>query len=129
MYDATKVVLEAIGKILKKNSNAFRNNFRRGEVYNNGSRGIDCRRTPIVPWEHGEKILKSIKQVREPFSNLFLHLILTQKSTQVKIRGLSGNISFDETGFRRNFTIDIVKMTINSEMTKVSSQFAFLLLI
>ena len=72
MYDATKVVLEAIGKILKKNSNAFRNNFRRGEIYNNGTRGIDCRRSPIVPWEHGEKILKHIKQVCMHLVHFFL---------------------------------------------------------
>lgn len=37
----------------------------------------------------------------------------------VKMKGLSGNISFDDWGFRRNFSIDIVRMTINSEMTKV----------
>lgn len=63
MYDATKVVLKAIGKILEKDANTFRSNFRRGEMYNNGIRGIDCRKKSIVPWEHGENILKHIKQV------------------------------------------------------------------
>ena len=63
MFDGTRVILDAYGRLLKKNNNVFRNNFRRGEVYNNGTRGIDCRRQPIVPWEHGEKIYKAIKQV------------------------------------------------------------------
>ncbi len=38
---------------------------------------------------------------------------------QTEIRGLTANISFDEFGFRQNFTIDIVEMTINNEMAKV----------
>lgn len=63
MFDGTKVILDAYGRLLKKNNNIFRNNFRRGEVYNNGTRGIDCRRLPVVPWEHGDKIFKNIKQV------------------------------------------------------------------
>lgn len=109
MFDGTQVILESYSRILKRNSNQFRSNFRRGEVYSNGFRGIDCRSSvygvggrnsnTTMIWEHGDKIFKSMKTI--------------------KMKGLSGNISFDDWGFRRNFSIDIVRMTINSEMTKV----------
>lgn len=48
------------------------------------------------------------------------NLFLIFSPIQIKIRGLTGNISFDDSGFRRNFTIDVVRMTFNSEMTKVA---------
>ncbi|GBL77668.1 Glutamate receptor 4 [Araneus ventricosus] len=46
MYDATKVLLDAFNRLLKKKPDIFRNNFRRGEVYNNGTKGINCHQTP-----------------------------------------------------------------------------------
>lgn len=63
MYDVAKVILDSYSRLLKKNPNIFRNNFRRGEVYNNGTKGIDCRRVPVLPWEHGEKIARIFKKV------------------------------------------------------------------
>lgn len=42
---------------------------------------------------------------------------------QTHIQGLTGNISFDELGYRTNFSVDIVEMTVNSEMVKVSVVF------
>ena len=35
------------------------------------------------------------------------------------MRGLTGNLSFDEQGNRRDHTLQIVQMTTNSEMTQV----------
>lgn len=37
------------------------------------------------------------------------------------MRGLSGNISFDQYGVRSNYTVDIVEVTVNSELTTVSA--------
>ncbi|CAN8032801.1 unnamed protein product, partial [Ixodes persulcatus] len=100
MHDATKVILDAYSRLLKNKSDIFRNNFRRGEVYNRGTKGIDCQSWPAVTWEHGKVIADYMKQ------------------TQIK--GLTGNISFDSQGYRVNFSIDVVEMTINSEMVKVT---------
>ncbi|CAN8032799.1 unnamed protein product, partial [Ixodes persulcatus] len=100
MYDGAKVLLNAFKRLLKDYPTIFSKNFRRGEVYNNNTRGIDCRRDRVMPWEHGEEIAKRIRTA--------------------KIKGLTGNISFDERGFRINFTIDVVEMTINSEMVKIA---------
>jgi len=77
MFDGTNVMLEAMSKMLKKNGNIFRNNLRRGDLYSNGSRGIDCRRFPIVQWEHGDKILKAIRQVHVVIDEEILTLNLT----------------------------------------------------
>ncbi|KAM7290700.1 hypothetical protein ISCGN_027299 [Ixodes scapularis] len=100
MYDGAKVLLNAFKRLLKDYPTIFSKNFRRGEVYNNNTRGIDCRRDRVMPWEHGEEIAKRIRTA--------------------KMKGLTGNISFDERGFRINFTIDVVEMTINSEMVKIA---------
>ncbi|UYV60186.1 GRIA2 [Cordylochernes scorpioides] len=99
MYDATRVLLDAFNRFVRK-PEVFRNKFRRGEVYNNGSRGLDCRKPPSVHWEHGERIMWYLRKT--------------------ETKGLTGNISFDENGNRLNFSIDIVEMTINSEMVKIA---------
>ncbi|XP_067134213.1 glutamate receptor 1-like isoform X2 [Centruroides vittatus] len=100
MYDTTKVILDAYSRLLKRKPDIFRNNFRRGEVYNNGTKGLDCRKMPVITWEHGEKIIKYLRKT--------------------DITGLTGNITFDDFGYRRNFSIDVVEMTINNEMVKVA---------
>ncbi len=63
MYDGAKVLLDTYSRLLVKYSDLFRNNFRRGEIYNNGSKGIDCRRSPVIPWEHGTKIRNIMRKV------------------------------------------------------------------
>ncbi|CAL1261784.1 unnamed protein product [Larinioides sclopetarius] len=100
-YDGTKVILDAYSRLLKKRPDIFRNNFRRGEVYNNGTKGIDCRKLPVTPWEHGDKITHYIRKT--------------------DIRGITGNISFDDRGYRKNFTVDVIEMTMNTDMTKIAT--------
>ncbi|XP_053207779.1 glutamate receptor 1-like [Panonychus citri] len=100
MLDGTRVILDTLNRLLRKKPDIFRNNFRRGQVYNNGSRGIDCKMQPLIPWEHGKEIARYMQKTN--------------------ITGLTGNLSFDENGFRNNFKIDIVRMTINSVMTKIA---------
>nr|XP_037277169.1 glutamate receptor 1-like isoform X1 [Rhipicephalus microplus] len=100
MHDAAKVILDTYSRLLKNKSDIFRNNFRRGEVYNRGMKGIDCQSWPAVTWEHGKTIAEFLRETH--------------------ITGLTGNISFDEQGNRVNFTIDVVEMTMNSEMVKIA---------
>ncbi|GFY60999.1 glutamate receptor 1 [Trichonephila inaurata madagascariensis] len=100
-YDGTKVILDAYSRLLKKKPDIFRNNFRRGEVYNNGTKGIDCRKLPVTPWEHGDKITHYLRKT--------------------DIRGITGNISFSDRGYRKNFSIDVMEMTINTDMAKIAS--------
>ena len=66
MYDAVFVLVEAFNKILKKKPDTFRTNFRRGQIFNNGSRGLDCNTSQgwVTPWEHGDKISRHLRKVR-----------------------------------------------------------------
>lgn len=64
MYDAVFVLVEAFNKLLRKKPDLFRNNFRRGQIFNNGSRGLDCNTSGwVTPWEHGDKISRFIRKV------------------------------------------------------------------
>jgi hypothetical protein len=65
MYDAVFVLVEAFNKILRKKPDTFRPNFRRGQIFNNGSRGIDCNTSQGwgTPWEHGDKISRYLRKV------------------------------------------------------------------
>ena len=50
-------------------------------------------------WEHGQDIMRALKDVH--------------------MQGLSGNIRFDETGKRTNYSLDVVEMTSGSELVKI----------
>ncbi|CAH0545662.1 unnamed protein product [Brassicogethes aeneus] len=102
MYDAVFVLVEAFNKLLRKKPDVFRNNMRRGQIYNNGSKGLDCNASGgwVAPWEHGDKISRLLRKV--------------------EIEGLTGEIRFSEEGRRQNYTLHVVEMTVNSAMVKVA---------
>lgn len=66
MYDAVFVLVEAFNKILKKKPDLFKNNYRRGQPFNNGSKGLDCNASGgwVTPWEHGDKISRHLRKVK-----------------------------------------------------------------
>lgn len=63
MYDGTRVMLAAFKQLLNEYPAIFAKNFRRGEVYNNNTRGIDCKREKVMPWEHGNEIFHRLRNV------------------------------------------------------------------
>lgn len=65
MYDAVFVLVEAFNKLLRKKQDIFRNNMRRGQIFNNGSKGLDCNASGgwVTPWEHGDKISRFLRKV------------------------------------------------------------------
>ena len=64
MYDGANVILKGYENLLKDRPEIFSKNFEKGEVYNNGSRGIDCAtRYPVSFWEHGPIISKYLRDV------------------------------------------------------------------
>nr|XP_018906951.1 PREDICTED: glutamate receptor 1-like [Bemisia tabaci] len=102
MHDAVFVLVEVFNKILRKKPDTFRNNLRRGQMINNGTRGIDCNTSKgwVTPWEHGEKISSQLRKVQ--------------------IEGLTGEIKFNENGKRKNYTLHVMEMTMHSAMVKVA---------
>lgn len=59
MYDAVFVLVEAFNKLLRKKPD------RRGQIVNNGSKGLDCNASSgwVTPWEHGDKISRFLRKV------------------------------------------------------------------
>jgi hypothetical protein len=43
-------------------------------------------------------------------------------AVQVEMEGLTGNIMFDDSGKRKEFSLDVVEMTMHSETVKVSQR-------
>ncbi|VEN59732.1 unnamed protein product [Callosobruchus maculatus] len=103
MYDAVFVLVEAFNKLLRKKTDLFRSNMRRG-LSNNGTstKVLDCNVNGgwVTPWEHGDKISRFLRKV--------------------EIEGLTGEVRFSEEGRRQNYTLHVVEMTVNSAMVKVA---------
>ena len=63
--DGVRVIVEGLSALIShSDSKLFRETFRRGQVYNNGTRGIQCKPDSPV-WVHGRAIMNSFKQVRQ----------------------------------------------------------------
>jgi len=65
VIDGVDVLVEGLrAKMNADELDSWRSTFRRGQVYNDGSPGIQCRRQPSVRWQHGPDLIRFIKQVR-----------------------------------------------------------------
>lgn len=94
MYDAVFVLVEAFNKLLRKKPDLFRNNFRRGQIFNNGSRGLDCNTSGgwVTPWEHGDKISRFIRKVPK----ISLYTLYLIKISTIHLSILHNQISNDK---------------------------------
>ena len=64
VIDGVDVLVEGLrAKLDADELDSWRSTFRRGQVYNDGSPGIQCRRQPSVRWQHGPDLIRFIKQV------------------------------------------------------------------
>nr|KAG5705420.1 hypothetical protein BaRGS_004547 [Batillaria attramentaria] len=100
--DALKLIEGGITGMLDDDPEVFRWIFRRRIVYNyNRTRGIPCNTRPPIPWMHGANILRKIKQ----------------KSPQ----GLSGKLTFNEDGSRKEFTLHIYSMALDKGLKKIGT--------
>ncbi|GAU98437.1 hypothetical protein RvY_09586 [Ramazzottius varieornatus] len=96
MVDAVHLWVASLNRLFKDRPHMFQNNFRRGELFNNGSRGLDCSKYPLEAWEHGK--------------------LLTHMLTTTRFTGLTGPVIFDAVGQRRNYTLNLVEMTFNRKV-------------
>ncbi|RVE51009.1 hypothetical protein evm_004300 [Chilo suppressalis] len=101
MYDAVQVLVDAILRLLRKKPDLLRSTMRRNTNLNT-SRIIDCNpKGKITPYEHGDKISRMIKKT--------------------EIEGLTGSIRFNEEGHRRNFSLQVMEVTVEGDMVKIAS--------
>uniref|UniRef100_A0A0K0F5Z7 Glutamate receptor 1 n=1 Tax=Strongyloides venezuelensis TaxID=75913 RepID=A0A0K0F5Z7_STRVS len=102
VHDAVLVVKKALENSLKKNDSIFYQNFRHGDLYNRGFKGIYCHpqydkkseNRPFSTFEHGKLISKGLHDVK----------ITSEDGT------LTGNIEFDRLGFRKNFAVTVIDL-------------------
>ncbi|WAR00270.1 GRIA2-like protein [Mya arenaria] len=98
--DAITVIQKTLSQLIENSSNVFKHTFRRGMVYNyNQSRGVPCDADPPIPWMHGAALMDGIRNLH--FS------------------GVTGNIEFDEYGFRKNYKFDVYNVGLNNGPNKI----------
>jgi len=103
MMDAVDVIVHGLRSLLQRNPDVFRRTFRRGQVFNNETRGIRCEREPLVPWVHGHTIRA--------------HLLA------VNFTGLTGPLTFDpNTGQRAHYRLDVMALRFDDPLHKVVAQ-------
>ncbi|XP_045784619.1 glutamate receptor 1-like [Maniola jurtina] len=99
MYDAVQVLIDSILRMLWRKPDFLRGARRRSA---NNSKVIDCNpKNALIPYEYGEKMSKIIKRT--------------------EMEGITGHIRFTEEGHRRNFTLQVMEMTVTGEIVKVGT--------
>lgn len=100
MMDAVDTIVHGLRSLLRLNPDVFRRTFRRGQVFNNETRGIQCDREPLVPWVHGRTILAHLHNVN--------------------FTGITGPVTFDPlTGRRSQYRLDVMALRFDAELRKV----------
>lgn len=102
-FDSIISLLKAVENMKKVNKSAFENIFRNGDIYNNGSKGLTCKKWngPVVQWFKGENISKALREV--------------------SFEGFSGQVEFNEYGRRKNFTLDILELSLDQAPQKIGN--------
>ncbi|XP_067664022.1 glutamate receptor 2-like isoform X1 [Haliotis asinina] len=105
LVDAVYLLGQAIYSMMQNDSEVFRYNFRRGDLYTyNDTKGIPCDKNPPVPWMHGEEILHRIKQMQPV--------------------GLSGVLSFDRKGFRQDYSLGVYSVSLDNGPSKIGTWYS-----
>ncbi|CAH1647577.1 unnamed protein product [Spodoptera littoralis] len=100
-YDAVQVLIDAILRLVRKKPEFVRATMRRASQ-NNTNKSMDCNpKNKFIPFEHGEKISRMIRKT--------------------EIVGITGNIRFNDIGHRKNFTLQVMELTEDGDMTKVAT--------
>lgn len=126
VHDAVLVATKALETALASNDSLFHQNFRHGQLYNRGFRGIYCHPSedmesperPFTTFEHGKRIAKALRNVRY-ISSLYIYIAPSspdhlQTRLSVEDGTLTGTIQFDKYGFRKNFEVTVIDL-VSSE--------------
>ncbi|XP_021197940.3 glutamate receptor 1 isoform X1 [Helicoverpa armigera] len=99
-YDAVQVLIDAVLRLMRKKPDILRATLRRASQ--NNSKIMDCNpKNKLIPFEHGEKISRMIKKT--------------------EVDGITGSIRFNEQGHRKNFTLQVMEMTVDGDIVKVAT--------
>ena len=116
-FDTVNLLINAFSSLMRQNVNWFVSKRRKSklkeQIEGAGCGDLSGSEGPNT-WEHGQRILQEIKNTS------FQGLTGETGRTRVGSRELlSGHISFDDTGKRKNYTLDVVEMTVSSQMVTI----------
>ncbi|XP_047476001.1 glutamate receptor 1-like [Penaeus chinensis] len=94
IYDGVRVVAEAFTRVQRKVENF-------SEFLSSQRITCDSHEGEQATWENGEKVVRILRKV--------------------ELEGLTGNISFTDEGKRKDYSLDVVEMTFNSETVKIGT--------
>ncbi|ELT93728.1 hypothetical protein CAPTEDRAFT_178222 [Capitella teleta] len=99
--DAIHGVALALKRLQNSQPREFSRTLRDGKLFINGSLGIDCEAKTVAPWSYGDAVMNQLKAV--------------------KFRGLTGNVEFDAKGYRDNFSLGILEVTMQRGIAEVGN--------
>ena len=67
----------ALTRLKERNPSIFARTLRDSKVFNNGTEGIDCQAEPVVPWQHGDSIIKELRKVRNIMGQTYVFLYIS----------------------------------------------------
>ncbi|XP_064610176.1 glutamate receptor-like [Liolophura sinensis] len=97
--DAVHLFTKTMHPILKMDGRMFRENTRYSLTNSGRNMGTKCMAHPVMPFGQG------------------IHL--KQAMREAKFEGLTGTVSFDEYGYRKNISLTLMELTMNRGMAKI----------
>ncbi|XP_076467604.1 glutamate receptor-like [Babylonia areolata] len=92
--DAVETFRRVLDTMVRRQHNVFLSTFRRGVVYNrNLTQGIPCHTRPVIPWMHGPVMMLAFKEI--------------------SFEGLTGHVQFDQRGYRKNYRLSILTVSLD----------------
>ncbi|XP_013179017.1 PREDICTED: glutamate receptor 1-like, partial [Papilio xuthus] len=105
MYDGVQVLIDAIFRLLRKRPDILRGLTRRS-ASSSSNKTLDCYpKVGTGTYEIGDKISRLIKKT--------------------DLEGLTGPLKFNDRGIRRNFSLEVVEMTVAGEMVKIGTWYDY----
>lgn len=100
MNDAVALARNGLSELMRRHGEMLKGTMRRGQLYNNNTKGIPCRLTekPNV-WVHGR--------------------LITDVMKSVKFEGTSGRVSFNDLGQRVNYSLQVVSHLAEDTYVKI----------
>ncbi|GFN79378.1 glutamate receptor subunit protein glur2 [Plakobranchus ocellatus] len=100
--DGLHLVATALNRmLLSQEEREIFKTFRHNQLYNWGSRGVQCWARPPLPWKHGPTIRKGL--------------------LKTTVQGMTGRVQLDEQGSRSGYSLDVMQLEYRTPLRRVGS--------
>ena len=108
-----------------------------GNPYYKGTHGLDCHSDKRGTWLHGQDLLTNLRNVQCSVliesSDFFFSILISNCNyfkmfyckfcgnlfVQTRFAGMTGEVTFDDNGRRKNFTLGLLEITLKRGMAEV----------